>query len=955
MALSGKIHCFIGQSHSARVSGTSRMLRVLSVLDVNLLILLIFLPFVQILERLPAVPGMTTRLSTSEGSSVRVLVYSYSPMEKKFTIARVPDEKEKNENEGSERKQGSNPLVTTLSRIKEAASNTINSAKRDTASAPFDTSTVETVSLDQIQPSPSAKFYPMLEVLMFRAEEAASASKDLLQSGATDRLVDKTGEVIGATADKIQSLALGDSDCDNETVGEGSSKSSPIRQPLEKLSDLAKDQAPVAEKTLKEVFTMLKDEQLTDLLSTCQDRLKSLVDNTNIAETTNKALSATGIKISQRESVSESIKETRAIALKALDSLLNHEEIKKIDMTGLENAKQEVAKHFSIAFDSLSTVAKSDQGLNELFEGVSEKTSQWQQATGRLWQTRSASLFMEGVTRLHARAAGLIQQQAGSVLGEIGSQLTKSFTEGDAAVARLKSIELGDAVKTKLVEAIEVRSESMGGLDGIIAGALSTVDRAKDKTGNRLEESSNQLSGFLLNLQKNASNVTSDARETLLGALSSHNKYRDVVLVRLENVFCSLEQHFGDQWSPEQIAKLALGEGGTSKLLQPIAKRAMQQIDQQLTTAEGSVSDPTVQEVLQRVRKIVSGDMSISAIMDDLVGVLNDEKVVSAGETIVLHSEKVLDVIEGVSGNKAVEDALQIAKKAGITKDSVMKEIQKLDVDQLMGAAGDAVTDEKARRQLISSATDTALDFALRIIPSMPVPAFEGVKDGLVYQISNLSMKGFKVRKEDIHIELAGMKATQKRREAEEGAIEDIDEGAMDIEEVHTTVKATELLIVDIQNISAVLNNAKWSFEQTYMPYLKGSGMADAKLTGGQIRLQFELRRRKRTNDDGVEVTEPVLCLHDRSCSIAQVELSLQGEGSLTWIFNKLAGIFKNALRDYVVRTIVKILTNRSGWLLKRLNGILSPYWQLILRTAKLEMVSLSGSAWLICACTYAI
>ena len=67
-----------------------------------------------------------------------------------------------------------------------------------------------------------------------------------------------------------------------------------------------------------------------------------------------------------------------------------------------------------------------------------------------------------------------------------------------------------------------------------------------------------------------------------------------------------------------------------------------------------------------------------------------------------------------------------------------------------MSKAGNAVTDEKARKKLLSDATDTALDFILRILPSMPVPPVDGVKDGLVYHISNLSMEGFKVKKENM-------------------------------------------------------------------------------------------------------------------------------------------------------------------------------------------------------------
>jgi hypothetical protein len=237
----------------------------------------------------------------------------------------------------------------------------------------------------------------------------------------------------------------------------------------------------------------------------------------------------------------------------------------------------------------------------------------------------------------------------------------------------------------------------------------------------------------------------------------------------------------------------------------------------------------------------------------------------------------------------------------------------------------------------------------------MPVPPFEGVKDGLVYHISNLSMKGFKVRKEDIQISLAGMRATKKEREStpsdddysKEFGMSSANEssGSLEYEEIKGAVKATELLIIDIRGISALFDNAAWSFEQTYFPYLKGNGLADVKMADGSIRLQFELRRQRKSSeqgsdaDDAEPVWEPVLCLHDRSCSIEEVELTLQGEGRLAWIFNKLAATFKGPLRDYVVKTIVRLLTNRSGWILDRLNKILTPYWDLILRTAKLNMV----------------
>jgi hypothetical protein len=93
---------------------------------------------------------------------------------------------------------------------------------------------------------------------------------------------------------------------------------------------------------------------------------------------------------------------------------------------------------------------------------------------------------------------------------------------------------------------------------------------------------------------------------------------------------------------------------------------------------------------------------------------------------------------------------VEVAAKAGITKDSLMQGVGQLDVNKLLDDTQNAISDEAARRQLISSAGDTALDFLLRILPSMPVPPFDGVREGLVYHISNLSMAGFKVQKEGV-------------------------------------------------------------------------------------------------------------------------------------------------------------------------------------------------------------
>jgi hypothetical protein len=226
----------------------------------------------------------------------------------------------------------------------------------------------------------------------------------------------------------------------------------------------------------------------------------------------------------------------------------------------------------------------------------------------------------------------------------------------------------------------------------------------------------------------------------------------------------------------------------------------------------------------------------------------------------------------------------------------------------------------------------------------------------LVYHISNLSMEGFKVRKENIAVEIAGMRATKKPMATisplpeDSSDADDQREGPtppsrprtssadsnefdfdLGMENGPDSIKATELLIIDVREISALFNDAVWSFEQTYLPYLKGSGLVDARMSDGAIRLVFELRRRQKItsilgssscNFDPSE-WEPVLCLHDRTCSIGSVELNMQGGTRLAWVVNKLASVFKGVLRDYVVRTILSILTEKSGWCVIRMKPVL--------------------------------
>lgn len=885
---------------------------------------------------------------------------------------------------------------------------------------------------DQIDASSiSAKFYPILQDLINRGEKAWNMAmdntpslednvahvKDTLSSVVTATSIHKDGtnavaNIISETS-KISLETLNNSSSTSYTSAGEAINTVATKATLLTNAFIPDGLSLPQAQEIKQIFDYLRDEDLTTLFQRGRERLKDLVED-EIPQRTKKALEAVGVTLEEDEVVENSkgsirvgMEKLRRNALASLDQLLamstddgkgsfvfgngsdaaaieiNTQTILDSSSTTKEllsstSAILQAQDKFSQMFDYLSTVSSTDPQLLQIFSSISEKTKSWQEMTGRLLQTKTASLFMEGTARLRNRAADLLKISPGQIRGAVGGvgsgatagdDLTRAFTEGDVAMAKLKSMEMGDAIRKRLFDAIELRSESSGGLDAIIAGSLTAISRTGEsyvekasaliKTSelenlslaSTLDAASGKISedsiqSVISNLQNSATSAMKGTKETLIALLSKKSGYRDDVLLRLEQVFMDLESQMGQDMSAEEIVALARGEEGTLALFQPVAMRAAKEIEAQLDAAEQRMKeskhwDPKADDALGKIRQITRGELSMTDILDMAAGFLDDEEVVAKSGGFIVRAETLLDEFEAASaklgdGKASVGDAsaggiMEAVTKAGITKDVVMKSVQTLNVDKLLDDTTSAMTDEVARRQLISSAGDTALDFLLKILPSMPVPPFDGVREGLVYHLSNLSMAGFKVKKEDIYIEIAGIRAAAQ-------------DNTGDIPQQSRVVKASELLIIDIKNISAIMDDTVWSFEQTYMPYLKGNGKANTRLWSGSIRLKFELRRRiVRTEDDpktGKQKTiwEPVLCLNDRTCSIGGIELVFQGEGRITWVANKLAAWLKNPLRDYVVGVIVTALTNNSGWLIDMLNQNLSPYWDFVMRTANLKL-----------------
>ena len=118
-------------------------------------------------------------------------------------------------------------------------------------------------------------------------------------------------------------------------------------------------------------------------------------------------------------------------------------------------------------------------------------------------------------------------------------------------------------------------------------------------------------------------------------------------------------------------------------------------------------------------------------------------------------------------------------------------------------------------------------------------------------------------------------------------------------------------------------------------------GTANAVVVNASLLLKFELRKKPK-DPSAASITsttsfEPVLCLNDRDCKIEKMKVDIKGD-SLSWLYNMLASLFKNLLKEYVMKTVVEAISDSSGYLLETLNENLAMYWPLILKMSDLSV-----------------
>ncbi|ETV86296.1 hypothetical protein, variant 3 [Aphanomyces astaci] len=261
---------------------------------------------------------------------------------------------------------------------------------------------------------------------------------------------------------------------------------------------------------------------------------------------------------------------------------------------------------------------------------------------------------------------------------------------------------------------------------------------------------------------------------------------------------------------------------------------------------------------------------------------------------------------------KAKELAQVTDDNPALLREKVTEAVSKLKVNELAKWGRTLAVDAAARQEFVDQVKDRCLDFLMSVLPSIEVDPIIGTKDDIEYTLSHLDLSKFKVRKEKVSVKL--------------GVATDDDV---------LTMKATHL--------SAIIPGLNWTFVQKKFPYLNGGGTADAEVLGGCVSLGF--RAEKVAMADGT--WQPTLAVSSIEIEIKE-DLTLQINGSwFSTVYNVLASVFKDLIKDYIASTLEGSLIDHVVSLVTVLNAFMKEYWPMLLQLLHVTVEELPlASAW---------
>ncbi|KAF0692614.1 Aste57867_16317 [Aphanomyces stellatus] len=262
---------------------------------------------------------------------------------------------------------------------------------------------------------------------------------------------------------------------------------------------------------------------------------------------------------------------------------------------------------------------------------------------------------------------------------------------------------------------------------------------------------------------------------------------------------------------------------------------------------------------------------------------------------------------------KAKELAQVTDENPSLLREKVTEAVSKIKVDELAKWGRTLAGDSSARQLFVDQVKDRCLDFLMSVLPSIEVDPIIGTKDDVDYSISQLDLSKFKVRKEKVNVKLGVATDDDVRFE----------------------------IVLKVSSRPTIGLN--WTFAQKKFPYLNGGGTADAEVTGGCVSLGFRAEKVNVGNGEW----QPTLAISSIEIEIKE-ELKLTVNGSwFSSVYNLLAALFKDLIKDYIASTLEGTLIEHVVSLVTVLNAFMKDYWPTLLQILNVTVDQLPpASAW---------
>jgi len=279
------------------------------------------------------------------------------------------------------------------------------------------------------------------------------------------------------------------------------------------------------------------------------------------------------------------------------------------------------------------------------------------------------------------------------------------------------------------------------------------------------------------------------------------------------------------------------------------------------------------------------GDRSKQA----LTKVLENEVVKSSAEAAIEWGDVLLGKAGDLTKNPLAQKLLAgVMESDGSRGDEIMQTFENLDMDLVFDQAESAYRDfhdPEARAKLIDETVDKALDVLMKLLPSIKIDSLAGETPDVTYNIQNIDLGGFGIKKDEVALTLGDFADARK-----------------------------ELISFEASGLSCVFENLRFGFAQKRFPYVSGNGVAYAEAKDISLCLGFTCKWIR-----GI----PNLILTRKETTVGELSLSFS-ESKLSWVLNIISSLFQSIIISYVCDTIVKQIENHIGEVTNALDTLLS-------------------------------